>query len=765
MAIISTLDFENFAESATVTPAAPWSTNGATAVATNAAGAHGSRGARWASTATAGRLQYDSGADQAGPHVLSWYMYIRDYASVNHYIAGVRSLTTGGVGQGDVRINTNHTVSLRNAVPSAVATSVQTLAEDTLYRFEWRIHQAAGTQELRVYEGESAMPHLTIAGAWTGTNVRVFVVGPHVAADDGALDFDTVRLADDWTGPFAPAGDRLLSLVDFNALSDSHSINTAALANPDWDVYTTTTIPEAKTAAARHGARGALIPPADGPVIFNWNEANSTATRVMSYYFRLLVDGGASTYMMGLRHGETSQANWRINADRTVTLRNATIATGGPSPEALAMNTWYRAEWMTSTTGQELRIYEGESETPYITRTGVVTSNAHTRLSCGITASPSGHSLHIDTLRVGSDWLGPFGTPADPDPEPTVNTHFYVTQGRALRPFRLRRATAASGSETFPFWIGHCDTQPRAGAPPNSNPAFDSFEWAMKNQMDDPPTGPIGAFLRGYSGSNFPSTFQTSSVASAPSRGLGAMINVKRSDWQALANGAYDSTIQSFFNSWPVGTFGSFTINHEPENDGPAPATPSNSAYVAWASVQGPIWSQGIARTIAVAAPIIRARGLDVKLGGCLMDFSWDTTRWQYWDWWNYVDPQYFDVVEFQLDAYGKTVAGSPPRSHDLLPRLIESMSQARAAGIQHLSLFETASDRRERHNSSNIVGTDESIAAFWEDYFPALKAQIPETRMVAYFSIPTGPASQHAAIMGRGLEVFANACLNGRRP
>ena len=763
MAIISTLDFESFAESATVSPSAPWSTNGATATASSAASAHGDRGARWVSTGTAGRVMYDSGADQSSVRVWSWYMYIRAYSPANHYIAAVFSQTTGGSNQGDVRINPTRTVTLRNAALTAVATSAEILAENTLYRFEWRVHQSAGTQELRVYEGESTTPHLTISGGWTGANVRVFSFGPHAAAADGALDYDTVRLADDWTGPFAPAGGSSLSLVDFNSLSESQVINTASLDDAAWDVFTTSTAPEARVTAAMHGGRGALIPAADGPVIFNWNESGTTDTRVMSFYFRLLIDGGALTYVALLRDGSTNRADWRINADRTVTLRDAQVATGGTSPQALAMNTWYRAEWMTSSSGQELRIYQGESTTPYITRSGALTNNQHTRISCGITASPNGHSLHIDTLRVTETWAGPFGVA--PEPEPVKNTHFYVTSGGELRPFRLSRVSELPGPEEFPFWISHYDTQSRAGAPPNSNPAFDAFEWSMKNEMDDPPEGPVGAFIRGYSGNNFPSTFQASAVSSAPSRGVGAMLNVKRPDWQALANGDYDGTIQSFFNSWPAGTFGSFTINHEPENDGPAPANPSNPAYVSWASVQGPIWCQGIARTIAVAAPIIRSRGLDVKLGGCLMDFSWDTTRWQYWDWWNYIDPQYLDVIEFQLDAYTKTVAGSPPRHYDLMPRLEECMSHARTANIEHFSLFETANDRRQHHGGDNMVGNDESVAVFWEEYFTELKNRIPETRMVAYFSIPTGPASAQAGIMGRGLEVFASACLNGKRP
>lgn len=768
MAILATLDFDGLGEAAAISLSAPWATNGVKPVATSAAAVHGDRGARWASTATAGRITYDMGADQTAARVWSWYMTIRDSSPQNCYIAGVLSLVTGGSSQGDIRINPDHTVSLRNG-GTQVALSTRTLSEDTPYRFEWRIHQSAGTQELRVYEGESATLFFTISGGWTGANTRVFYIGPNIAAPDGALDYDTVRLADDWTGPFAPIGNPNLALVDFNALSENQTVTTASLSDAAWEVVSTSTVPIAQAAAARHGIRGVLIPEADASASFKWHEASTTATRVMSFYFRLLVAPAASTYLAILSDNGVNRADWRINADRTVTLRNAQVAIGGASPEALALHTWYRAEWMTSTSGQELRIFEGESATPYLTRTAALTNNLHTRMSWGITSSPSGHSLYIDTLRVTESWAGSYGAPVDPQPEPATNTHFYVTTSGVLRPFRLQRAGAVSPPEEFPFWIGHHDRQTFRNPPYPAT--FEGFEAALANAVGGY-SGPMTSFVRGYSGSNFPSTFGASSVASAatiaastPSGTFGAMLNVKRSDWAGLASGAYDSTIISFFNSWPTNVYGSFTINHEPENDGPSPATPSNSAYVSWASVNGPIWSQGIARTIAVAAPIIRARGLDVKIGGCLMDFSWDTTRWQYWDWWNYVDPQYFDVTEFQLDAYTKTVAGSPPQAHDPMPRLAQSTSHARAVGIQHFSLFETANDRRLRNGGDTIVGNDESVAVFWENYFPALKAQIPETRMVCYFSTPSGPASAQAGIAGRGLEVFGNACLNARRP
>ena len=203
----------------------------------------------------------------------------------------------------------------------------------------------------------------------------------------------------------------ILATQSFDSLSESQTINTAALGGAPWSVFAGVTYPVAQASAASHGARGAYIAPVTGAVRLEWGEAQTTATRVLSWYFRLLVDGAANTYLGSLIDGLTGRADWRINADRTVTLRNAGTATGGASPQVLAMNTWYRAEYMTSTSGQELRIYVGESTTPYITRTGALTNNLHTQFACGITATPNGHSLEIDTIRVADDWTGPFAAP------------------------------------------------------------------------------------------------------------------------------------------------------------------------------------------------------------------------------------------------------------------------------------------------------------------------------------------------------------------
>lgn len=111
----------------------------------------------------------------------------------------------------------------------------------------------------------------------------------------------------------------ILATQSFDGLSESETINTAALGAP-WSVFAANTNPVAQASAANHGARGAYIAPASGAVRVQWEEAQSSATRVLSWYFRLLVDGGANTYFSSLSDGVTGRGDWRINADRTVTL-------------------------------------------------------------------------------------------------------------------------------------------------------------------------------------------------------------------------------------------------------------------------------------------------------------------------------------------------------------------------------------------------------------------------------------------------------------
>lgn len=304
-------------------------------------------------------------------------------------------------------------------------------------------------------------------------------------------------------------------------------------------------------------------------------------------------------------------------------------------------------------------------------------------------------------------------------------------------------------------FFGHFDDRNRTGW----GAGWNQFDQHMADQAGI--SRPVSTFIHGYSGATMPNTFQSSSVASAEAMGLGAMLNVKW-DWNQAANGGLDSRIVSFFNSWPVSVPGMVTLNHEPENDGPSPANPSNAAYVTWANANAPIWKAGLKRFIDVAAPIIRARGLKVKVGGCLMDFSWDTTRWQFWDWWTNITPANINEVTFGIDAYWKHL-NSPLRGIDPKPRVNELLAVVRSAGIKSFSFWETAVDRRQR-GSETVIGTQESCATWWNSYALFLKS-IPEVDFVCYFHTPSGPASGQAWLEGVGAAAYANICMSNRRP
>lgn len=339
------------------------------------------------------------------------------------------------------------------------------------------------------------------------------------------------------------------------------------------------------------------------------------------------------------------------------------------------------------------------------------------------------------------------------------------TWRRTSTDFRLLPDGPNANSPTPPSngvkpWYGHIDNRDRGA--PHPGTGHDPFDEFLADAAGV--ARPVGMFMHGYSGTSYPSSFSSSAVSGAPSRNVGAMLNTKISDWAGVANGDYDAQMVGLFNTWPVGTPGVVTLNHEPENDGPSPANPSNSSYVSWASVNGPIWCAGIRHWIDLVAPIIRSRGLDVKIGGCLMDFSWDTTRWQYWKWWEGITPANLGQVDFGIDAYVKTnMVNGNPVGHDLMPRINELVAVMRSAGIGSFSLYETAVDRRWRNNGDTIVGTEASMTAWWDNYYQRLQ-EIPEVRMVCYFHLPDGPASAQAWMTGSTITKYAQICMQGRR-
>lgn len=171
-----------------------------------------------------------------------------------------------------------------------------------------------------------------------------------------------------------------------------------------------------QTIAAAHGAEGMRI--TDVTVFNNVRYDNTTAipTMVNSFYFQLAVVPSANCYLGALLDGSnTKTADWRVNPDLTVTLRDGIDAVAKSNP-VLQQGKFYRAEWKgNSGTGanQELKIFIGEDTTPLIDLSGPITATGHRYAKVGNVAAVAGGvaTLYIDTIRIGTDFVGPFGTP------------------------------------------------------------------------------------------------------------------------------------------------------------------------------------------------------------------------------------------------------------------------------------------------------------------------------------------------------------------
>jgi hypothetical protein len=256
MATIATLTFDSGQTNGEeVVLSSPWSKFGNSPIASTAAAMDGSMGCRWSDTSTNGRIMYDSGINQTGPIVFGFKFKINTFSTANHYIGSIYNLTSSGTIQGDWRVNpTSHTVTIRQGT-TAVATSDagagQTISSGTEYWAEWMVDSSSDTQMLRIYEGEETNPSIELAGGWASEQSRVFAFGPHVAATGGAIDYDTITIADDWirfvdtpVSAVATISDPLV-LIDATSSTGNNPIS-YAISPKSGDTGTQTEIAEGK---------------------------------------------------------------------------------------------------------------------------------------------------------------------------------------------------------------------------------------------------------------------------------------------------------------------------------------------------------------------------------------------------------------------------------------------------------------------------------------------------------------------------------------
>ena len=177
----------------------------------------------------------------------------------------------------------------------------------------------------------------------------------------------------------------------------------------------------ALAAAAVHGSLGGRITAPTSLCTLSWvNPGGSgTTTHVIDCYVRPRAVPG-NLYIFSLADGATSRGSVRIQADGLMALRDGMTAVATSStPIAIDGSQVYRMAWMVNTSGQELRVYEGEGITPLLTLTGALTNAAHKTLIAGLTSNLADAAVDIDTVRIADEWLPPFGTPSIPLPTPT----------------------------------------------------------------------------------------------------------------------------------------------------------------------------------------------------------------------------------------------------------------------------------------------------------------------------------------------------------
>lgn len=203
----------------------------------------------------------------------------------------------------------------------------------------------------------------------------------------------------------------LLATLDFDDQTPGQPVSVSL----PWNLSTAGTAPVIALAeSAIHGALGARVSSTDSYRGIYYKEAQTSDTRVIDFYMRPMFVL-SNTFVAKVIDGSTSRAEIRLNSNGTVSIRDGWTSVD-TSTETLALNgsAVYRFAWMISTSGQELRVYAGESTTPLFTLAGSLADASHTDIGAGLTSTPEGFTADYDTIRVADDWLPPFGAAEEP---------------------------------------------------------------------------------------------------------------------------------------------------------------------------------------------------------------------------------------------------------------------------------------------------------------------------------------------------------------
>jgi len=119
-------------------------------------------------------------------------------------------------------------------------------------------------------------------------------------------------------------------------------------------------------------------------------------------------------YIAGVNLGTGSGflADWRVNTNRTITLRNNNVAIA-TSTVSVTEQTDYHAEWLVDQANatQELRVYTLGSDSPLIALTGSYTGTTADSACYGPLAAAAGGAIDYDDVILSDDWITTVGNP------------------------------------------------------------------------------------------------------------------------------------------------------------------------------------------------------------------------------------------------------------------------------------------------------------------------------------------------------------------
>lgn len=241
MAILNTLTFDDLTEDQsliTQNPAnelggEPWYTvvgTGGSMVAKASAAIHGDRGLQLGSMTGPGQVVWLSDTATTDTHVASMYFRIDAAPSGNCYMMGCSDATGTLEARADWRINDSLQVTVRDGTIASGGTSSQQLSEGVWYRAEWMV--GSGGQELRIYEGEATVPYITQIGALSAPLHNRLSHGVIASPNNISLSIDTIRIADDWVGPFGTPNEPLATPTGFDFVAAPDKVEIAASWDP-----------------------------------------------------------------------------------------------------------------------------------------------------------------------------------------------------------------------------------------------------------------------------------------------------------------------------------------------------------------------------------------------------------------------------------------------------------------------------------------------------------------------------------------------------